>query len=204
MHRLLESSISRSLRVVAVAALVGVALSPVASAQTQAPTESELRLRMMRQPNDATPYLELAKMYADQRRYDEAIQLLQNAIVVIQRAQSMSVPPVRPAVPTRAPETAPGNAPVRVGGAIMEPKKIKHVPPVYPDVAQASRVQGVVILEVIIDPAGFVSDAKILRSVALLDQAAIDAVRQWEFTPTLLNGVPVSVVMTVTVNFSLK
>jgi hypothetical protein len=51
---------------------------------------------------------------------------------------------------------------------------------------------------------GKVADAKVLRSIPLLDSAALDAVRQWEFTPTLLNGVPVPVIMTVTVNFTLQ
>ena len=55
-----------------------------------------------------------------------------------------------------------------------------------------------------IDIQGFVSDAKILRSIPLLDQAALDAVRQWEFTPTILNGQPVPVIMTVTVNFTVQ
>ncbi len=204
MQRHLTSRIVRSLQVGAAVVLACLVLTPVASAQTQAPTESELRMRMMRQPNDATPYLELAKIYADQRRFDEAILLLQNAIVVIQRAQAMTVPSVQQSVPSAVAGTAPTSAPVRVGGSIMEPKKLKHVPPVYPEIAQANRVQGVVILEAVIDPAGYVSYAKVLRSVDLLDQAAVDAVRQWEFTPTLLNGVPVSVIMTVTVNFSLK
>ena len=78
------------------------------------------------------------------------------------------------------------------------------VPPVYPPVAQAARVQGVVILEAVIGPDGRVTDVSILRSVPLLDDAAIEAVRQWEYTPTLLNGVPVPVIMTVTVNFQLR
>jgi len=64
-------------------------------------------------------------------------------------------------------------------------------------------VQGVVILEALLGPDGNVQDARILRSIPLLDQAAIDAVKQWEFTPTLLNGTPVPVIMTVTVQFSL-
>jgi protein TonB len=64
-------------------------------------------------------------------------------------------------------------------------------------------VQGVVILEVIIGSDGKVQDARVLRSIPLLDQAAVDAVRQWEFTPTLLNGSPVPLVMTVTVQFTL-
>ncbi len=56
------------------------------------------------------------------------------------------------------------------------------------------------ILEALIGVDGRVADAKVLRSVPLLDQAALDAVRQWEYTPTLLNGAPVPVVMTVTVH----
>jgi protein TonB len=57
---------------------------------------------------------------------------------------------------------------------------------------------------VTIDEFGTVGDARVLRSVPLLDEAALDAVRQWAFQPTLLNGVPTPVVMTVTVNFSLN
>ncbi|MEX1128872.1 MAG: energy transducer TonB [Vicinamibacterales bacterium] len=93
--------------------------------------------------------------------------------------------------------------PVRVGGTIKEPKNIKRVAPVYPPEAQAAGVSGMVILEVLIGGDGRVSDAKVLRSIPLLDQAAIDSVLQWEYTPTLLNGVPVPVMMTVTVNFTL-
>ena len=76
--------------------------------------------------------------------------------------------------------------------------------PVYPEVALASKVQGIVILEAIIGKDGTVVSARVLRSVPLLDEAALDAVRQWEFTPTYLNNVPVEVVMTVTVNFTLS
>jgi TonB family protein len=93
---------------------------------------------------------------------------------------------------------------LRVGNGIRPPKKIKDVPPEYPDKAKEMRVRGVVILEARIDENGNVSDTRVLRSVPLLDQAAVDAVKQWQYTPTLLNGVAVSVVMTVTVNFSLR
>jgi protein TonB len=91
-----------------------------------------------------------------------------------------------------------------VGGEIKEPKKFRHVNPVYPKIAQAAKVQGIVILEATIAKDGSVRDVKVLRSIPMLDQAAIDAVRQWQYTPTLLNGVPVDVVMTVTVNFTLN
>ena len=90
------------------------------------------------------------------------------------------------------------------GGNVREPKKTKDVAPVYPPIAQAAMVQGYVIAEVIIGPDGRVSDAKVIKSQALLDQAALDAVRQWEYAPPTLNGAPISVIMTVTVIFSLK
>jgi protein TonB len=92
---------------------------------------------------------------------------------------------------------------LRVGGAIAPPKKIKHVPPLYPPIAQSARVAGVVIIEARLDADGHVSQARIVKSIPLLDQAALDAVRQWEFTPTLLNGVATPVIMTLAVNFVL-
>jgi TonB family protein len=95
-------------------------------------------------------------------------------------------------------------AAVRVGGKIKPPVKIKDVKPVYPAMAKSAGVAGAVIIEATIGPDGKVIDAKVLRSVPLLDQAALDAVRQWEYTPTLLNGVPVPVRVTVTINFKLQ
>jgi protein TonB len=94
--------------------------------------------------------------------------------------------------------------PVRIGGGIKAPGKIRDVPPVYPPIAQASRVQGVVIIEAVIDELGQVADARVLRSIPLLDEAALDAVRQWVYQPTLLNGQPKAVLMTLTVNFRLE
>jgi TonB family protein len=95
-------------------------------------------------------------------------------------------------------------APVRVGGALRQPIKTRDVRPAYPAQAQTDRVQGVVIVEALIDPSGSVANASILRSIPALDEAALSAVSRWQFTPTLLNGVPVAVVMTVTVNFTLQ
>jgi protein TonB len=113
---------------------------------------------------------------------------------------STAIPPAPPPPPP-PPGWAAGA--VRVGGNVLMPQKTKHVAPVYPAIAESARVQGVVILELIIGPDGHVMDARVLRSIPLLDQAAIDAVRQWEFTSTRLNGSPVPVVMTVTVQFTL-
>jgi periplasmic protein TonB len=102
------------------------------------------------------------------------------------------------------PDAPPPPQAVRVGGQIKEPKKLKTVNPAYPDIAKQARVQGVVILECTISPQGKVTDVKVLRGIPLLDAAAIDAVKQWVYSPTLLNGVPVPVIMTVTVNFRLS
>ena len=98
-------------------------------------------------------------------------------------------------------------APVRAtgaGGTIKPPTKVRDVRPVYPAAAQQARVSGVVVLEGTIGPDGRLRCLRVLRSIPMLDQAAIDAVRQWEFTPTLMGGVPVPVIMTTTVNFMLR
>ena len=102
------------------------------------------------------------------------------------------------------PADEPVERPVRVGGPIKPPTKTRNVQPVYPQIAQSARVQGIVIIEATIDRSGKVTDARLLKSIPLLDQAALDAVRQWEYEPTLLNGVAVPVIVTVTVNFTLK
>ena len=93
-------------------------------------------------------------------------------------------------------------APVRIGGQIKAPTKIKDVKPIYPAIAQSARVTGVVTIDATIGEDGKVTDAKVVRSIPLLDEAALDAVRQWEYTPSLLNGVPVPVLVTVTINFT--
>ncbi|MFN8095989.1 MAG: energy transducer TonB [Vicinamibacteria bacterium] len=81
---------------------------------------------------------------------------------------------------------------------------MRHVPPVYPADALQARVQGVVILECVIGEDGRIARVKVLRGVPLLDQAATEAVRQWEYEPTVIDGVPVPVIVTVTVNFRLS
>jgi len=93
--------------------------------------------------------------------------------------------------------------PVRTGGALEAPALIKRVAPVYPDVAVNARIEGVVILEATVGRDGRVEDVRVLRGVPFLDQAAVDAVRQWQYEPLLLNGKPERFILTVTLNFSL-
>ena len=107
-----------------------------------------------------------------------------------------------PPPPPPAPIVVDGVTAARVGGAVRAPTKLVDVKPVYPEHALRANVQGVVIIEIVIDTHGRVRDARILRSIPGLDDAALEAVRQWEFTPTVLDGVPVPLAMTVTVNFA--
>ena len=106
-----------------------------------------------------------------------------------------SAPPPPPASPL---------APIRLHSGMTAPVKTVHVAPVYPAIAQTARVQGVVILEALLDAKGRVEAVRVLRSIPLLDRAAVEAVQQWRFTPALLNNEAVPVVMTVTVNFELR
>jgi len=90
------------------------------------------------------------------------------------------------------------------GGKIRAPLKVRDSPPVYPELAIRTRVEGRVEIECRIDTSGRVVDATVVRGHPLLGPAALAAVRTWAYQPTLLNGVPVSVIMTVTVHFRIR
>lgn len=107
------------------------------------------------------------------------------------------------ALPPPPPPSTQGPAPL-TEGPVRAPTKTKDVRPIYPPDAMAARIQGVVVVEVSLDTEGRVRDARVLRSIPELDEAALTAVRQWEFTPSIVNGKPVPIVMTVTVNFTLQ
>jgi len=111
-------------------------------------------------------------------------------------------PPVAPPAPPPDPPKVQG--PVRVAMLPESPRKTVDVHPIYPEVARTARVEGTVILEAVLDTNGRVTQLRVLRSVPLLDQAALDAVRQWRYTPSTYGGRPVSVLMTITVRFTLQ
>jgi TonB family protein len=96
-----------------------------------------------------------------------------------------------------------GDAPVHAKGDIKPPKPIKKVAPVYPESARDAKIEGIVIIEATTDQYGKVIKTKILRSIPELDQAAIDAVKQWVYEPYIKDGKPVGVIFTVTVQFKL-
>lgn len=139
-------------------------------------------------PKGITPEAPLQAGFENDQRLD-------SIIVGDPSAGDVIVAPPKPAAPTE---------PLRVGGIIKTPVKIAGDSPVYPDLAQRVRKQGMVIIEATIDVDGNVINARVLRSEPLLDQAALDAVKTWRYTPTLLNGIPVAVVMTVVVQFQLQ
>jgi TonB family protein len=169
---------------------------------------------MRHQANAETSPSVKAQLIADADALrNRAMQLQQNRQLLNSGNQPSTVragadgrmpPPPPPPPPPMPSQMVDGQVPVRVGGEIKVPTKLVNVPPVYPEGAKADRVQGVVIMEAVIDPSGAVSQTRVLRSIPPLDQAAVDAVKQWVFTPTMLNGVAVPVIMTVTVNFTLQ
>jgi len=93
---------------------------------------------------------------------------------------------------------------VRPGGDIRPPRKLRDEVPAYPELARRIRVEGEVVVECMIDERGRVLQVQVLRGHPLLAPAAAEAVKRWVYQPTLLNGVPVQVLMTVTVQFQLR
>jgi len=94
--------------------------------------------------------------------------------------------------------------PIRVSELLQPPRKVVDVRPTYPVIARDAHIEGVVVLEAVLDRTGRVDQLRVVKSVPLLDRAALDAVRQWRYTPSVLNGQPVAVLMTVTIRFTLQ
>jgi protein TonB len=104
----------------------------------------------------------------------------------------------------RPPDPPRPSGPVRVADLPVTPVKVVDARPLYPDIARSARVEGTVILEAVLDTTGRVTQLRVIKSVPMLDKAALDAVRQWRYTPSLYGGHPVSVLMTITVRFMLQ
>jgi TonB family protein len=93
--------------------------------------------------------------------------------------------------------------PIAVGGGLKAPTKIVDARPMYPELARQTKTQGMVEIEIVVGASGDVEQARVVRGIALLDRAALDAVRKWKYAPTIVNGVAVPVKMAVGVSFSL-
>jgi TonB family protein len=177
--------------------------------------EQVLRELIASTPDDFEPVYRLAAFQEEQGLIDAAEMTLLDA----RHRQPDTEEPNRrlaqfyarrvTALHTRDLQTPPGtvsnpgepdaNGVYRVGDALKPPAR--EGVPQYPPDARAAGIKGVVLTEIVIDPSGNVADARVVRSVPMLDDAALQAVRTWKFAPTIVNGQPVPVRMTVSVNF---
>jgi TonB family protein len=96
---------------------------------------------------------------------------------------------------------APQNNPMRIGSSVLNARLIDKVDPIYPELARRARISGRVIMEVTVNEEGFVSNVEVLSGHPLLREFAVEAVEQWQYAPTLLNGIPVPVISTIEVSF---
>ncbi len=108
--------------------------------------------------------------------------------------KSAPAPPASAATPSR----------IHVSRGVEAARLIRMVKPIYPQIALQARIEGTVVLEAVVGTDGSVESLRYVSGPPLLVQAAIDAVRQWRYQPTLLNGKPVSVETTITVIFTLN
>jgi TonB family protein len=181
--------------------------------------ENALRELIAQQPDDLRPAFRLAKLLEEEGLTDAAEDVLLSA----RRQQPENVEPYRMLAQYYArratafagqaqqqtPPPAAGNpgerdenGVYRVGGPIAPPSRLDVAK--YPPEAVAAGIQGNVLAEIVVNEAGLVSDAKIVRSIPLLDEAALQAVQNWRFEPAMVDGHSVPVRMVVTVNFSTR
>lgn len=181
--------------------------------------ENALRELISQQPDNLRPVLRLAKLLEDEELTDAAEDVLLSA----RRQQPDSVEPYRmlaqfyarratalnkqvqqqtPAPATGNPGERDENGIYRVGGSVAAPSRLDVAK--YPPEAAAAGIQGNVLAEIVVNEAGLVSEARIVRSIPMLDEAALRAVQNWRFEPATVDGRSVPVRMTVTVNFTTR
>ena len=181
--------------------------------------ESALRELIAQRPDDLRPVFRLAKLLEDEGLIEAAEDVLLSA----RRQQPDGVEPYRmlaqfyarratalsrqaqqqtPAPSTGNPGERDENGVYRVGGPIAAPTRLDM--PRYPAEAAAAGIQGNVLAEIVVNEAGLVSDAKVVRSIPMLDEAALQAVRNWRFEPAFVDGRAVPVRLVVTVNFTTR
>jgi protein TonB len=118
-------------------------------------------------------------------------------------APVVTLPVAAPPPAAHRPDPLPPSKPVQIGGNVLEAKLVNRVMPAYPQLARQARISGTVRLEGIISREGRVINLQVISGHPLLIKAAVEAVRQWIYRPTLLNGQPVEVIAPIDVHFTL-
>jgi TonB family protein len=175
------------LRVGGVTESITLKLAPAEGGPMSAVSEATLVQRIADAPEDSAPHLALAELYYREERFAESASMMARAAALF--AAEHPAPPNTPAP--------------AASGDLKAPRKLRDVTPIYPADARAAGVTGMVIIEATIAEDGTVQAAVVRRSVPMLDEAALGAVRQWLYTPTRLNGVPVAVTMSANISFAL-
>jgi TonB family protein len=163
------------------------------------------------QLEQAQEVLRAARAAEEAARDAEAERAVRDARVRALAERGLIAPSAAQQILAQAPNQRPlvspsGKTPLRVGDppGVQAPIATKKVNPEHPLAAMQARVAGTVILEALVDERGNVADARVARSIPLLDQAALDAVKQWQFKPATLNGEAVPVIVQIEMNFTLK
>jgi protein TonB len=152
--------------------------------------------------NDKVPRQDLAKFLEAVPQVDEHLSASLSSGAPNSVTVRISAPYSERPVAMTAPPAVPGVIPV--GGRVQNNKLVSQTPPVYPEIAKSARIQGIVELAALIGQDGHVQQLSVVSGHPLLRQAALDAVKEWVYAPTLLNEQPVSVSTTVDIIFSLS
>ena len=147
---------------------------------------------------------DLIRMRAELEKLNAEFAALQRRLAestVIGNLRPTTTTPVDGSSQLRSPS---GRAPVRVGGSVAAPRPIVKPHPEYTAEAMRARIEGKVVIEALVDEQGRVADARVVTSLPMLDEVALAAAKQWEFTPALLNGEPVPVLVVIELAFNLR
>jgi TonB family protein len=151
--------------------------------------------------------LDMAAFYVTREQFELADRVLTRALETVRKEQATCMGGTRVGATmagagARGRGSRPGAPPA--AGTITEPRRVKDVRPLYPMLLQRVRRSAFVVLDAVIDRQGAVTCVQVLRGDPFFEQSAVDAVRQWRYSPTLVDGVPVPVIMTVTVTYSIR
>ncbi len=168
----------------------------------------QLGLRLSGNQGSMPDAIKALEKYVSIGKKPDHVEAAKQIIAVLQKTISKNVSPMpneqEASHPKTEPPTSARHEPIKMSENVQESKLIRRVSPIYPELARNASIEGKVILVVIIDEKGNVEDIRVTEGHPLLNDAAIAAVKQWKYTPTLLEGEPIRVLATSTVIFKLQ